>query len=296
MIRLIVCLLILLAYASIALAQQPAMLRSPAVQAAVVATGPAVFTYSYTVMNPSSNTVGIASMDIDISQPLNGAVLSGDGLANGTGFLAASSDVVLQTSKIAMIPVGIQSPPIWVGGLAVDGTAGWGAPDESVFIQPGVSLSGFQLVTRGLPSIRTVTVQSYIDVDQLGIKPPEGPYDVQRYRTDLVAAEANITFHGMTIGPTAPPTDFKPLGFLATIQSYEKTAAKLGWIRNFGLTTSLDAKLSAAQRALQAGDSSAARNVLGALLNEVTAQTDKGLSTEAVALLQANTQYLISRI
>ena len=40
----------------------------------------------------------------------------------------------------------------------------------------------------------------------------------------------SIAFQGKTIGPTAPPADFKPISFLDYIISLKHEAYKLGWI------------------------------------------------------------------
>jgi hypothetical protein len=98
------------------------------------------------------------------------------------------------------------------------------------------------------------------------------------------------------VGPTAPPADFRLADFLQTIISYKEQAIQLGWIKDRGIGISLDAKLNAAQASLSRGDNRAATNQLSALLEEVDAQAGKQLSSEAVALLKFNTQYLISRM
>jgi probable HAF family extracellular repeat protein len=65
-----------------------------------------------------------------------------------------------------------------------------------------------------------------------------------------------------------------------------------GQVRSFGLPRGLEnsllAKLAAAQRALEAGQTGAACNILSAFANQVEAQSGKGLTTTQAALLLQN--------
>jgi len=120
--------------------------------------------------------------------------------------------------------------------------------------------------------------------------------DLPRYNKDLATVPVNFRASVPTVAPTAPPANFQPIQFLQTIQSYKEQALKQGWINNAGVANSLDVKLNAALTALQAQDTNTAKNILNALLNEVEAQAGKHLTTEALALLQFNTQHLISKL
>jgi hypothetical protein len=255
------------------------------------------FTYAYTVTNSSRSIGSIWTVSVDIAQSKGGASVSGDGLVNGPGFLVDSSTAVLARSEaVQMLPVAGQCPPGWVCSLAIDGHVVWGADSQNALILPGATVSGYQLTSRGLPGIRTFICDPFLDVGQLPIAPPSGPSDLNRYDKQLAELEASVRFQGSTVGPTAPPTHFVPVDFLKTVQSYKDEALKQGWIKNAGIGNSLDAKLGATGAALARGDNTAAKNQLNALLNEVDAQAGKQLTSEAVSLLQFNTQYLISRI
>lgn len=102
--------------------------------------------------------------------------------------------------------------------------------------------------------------------------------------------------HIRTVGPVPTPSNPDANQFLQTIIGYKEQAIQQGWIKNQGIGNSLDTKLNAASASLARGDNKAAVNQLNALLNEVNAQAGKQLSPEAVALLQLNTQYLISKL
>jgi hypothetical protein len=255
-----------------------------------------IFAYSFTVSNPSSNTGSVWLFGIEIQKPSGGVVLSGDGLVNDSGYFVNTSQQILKESGDALIPVGLQTPPNWDSGLSQAGRADWTASDAAYFIRPGASSGGFQLSSRGLPGIRTATVQAYLDVDTLPIAPPANAADIGRYAADLAALQSKATVKVVTIGPTAPPITFNAPNFLATIISYKEQAFQHGWIRGNGIGISLDAKLNASSASLARDDNKTAANVLNALLNEVDAQAGKQLSPEAAALLKFNTQYLISKI
>lgn len=292
--------------ASAVFAQELPVLKTVLIQAEVSfspATG--IFTYSYTVTNLSTNKGQIGFIDIDISKVTGGAELSGEGLVNIGSFTEHSSKLILEQSQSAspaipvvpMIPVGMTSPPNWIGGLSVGGTAGWGNTDEPFRILPGESVSGYQLTSRGLPGIRAFDVAPHLDYDNLPIEPPEEPEDLERYNKEFDALHESVAAKGKTVGPTAPPADFKPVAFLTYIEGLKEEAVKLGWITSAGIANSLDVKLNAAKRALERGETITAKNILLALVNEVEAKTDKKhLTSEAVALMKFNTDFLISKL
>jgi len=282
--------------ASTVLAQSLPTVKNVSLVGTVTVSGD-VYTYTYSVRNSSSSTGSVWTIDLDIAQPAGGATVSGAGLVNGQGFLEDSAKAVGgRPEAVATTPVAGTAPAGWVCSVAIDGRAVWGAEDQNALIPPGGSTGGYELTSRGLPGIRAVVAEPFLDLAQLPIAPPSGPSDLKRYDDQLAALQASVRFTGMTIGPTAPPSDFKPSNFLQTIISYKEQAIKQGWIKDQGIGISLDAKLNAAQAALARGDNNTAANVLNALLNEVAAQSGKQLSSEAVALLKFNTQYLISKI
>jgi hypothetical protein len=272
-----------------------------------------VYTYSYTLSNPPTNTGALWTIDIDISMPADGIELSDEELINGPGYLENSSNAILEKSvpgiaTIPMVPIGIDSPPNWLGGLSVFGTAGWGC-GELALMDPGQSMKGYRITSHGLPGIRAYKAQPYLDVDVLAssgvLTAPTGPEDLDKYKEDLANIKNSVSANGKTIGPTAPPAQFVALGFLAYLEDLKHQAFEQGWITNEGVVKSLDVKLDQARKHLQSGNQKAASNVLKAFLNEVSAQgcesfadcpEGKHLSPEAWALLYFNGQYLLERL
>ncbi len=101
---------------------------------------------------------------------------------------------------------------------------------------------------------------------------------------------------GLTISPQTISEFLSPPSLLDTLISYKHQAMALKWIDNEGIANSLDQKLENAKQKLENRDSVAARNILQAFVNEVEAQKDKHLTSEAYALLKFNAEYLIDRL
>jgi hypothetical protein len=196
----------------------------------------------------------------------------------------------------AMVPVGLNSPSNWMGSLSVKGYATWGAPDQASMIQPGRSVQGFEITSRGLPSIRAFDAEPYLDIAALPISAPSGPDDLNRYDKDLAAIKDNVNAKGMTVAPTPPPTNFNAPTFLKIIQQYREQARNLGWITDERLSEDLAAKLSQAQEALKNNESGQAKNVLESMIAQLNADQKGHLRPEAIALLKFNAQYLLSKI
>jgi len=159
-------------------------------------------------------------------------------------------------------------------------------------LKPGQSSSAFGLASDDLPRISIAYVQGY--------RPFASPLDHQgndvhtdeMVRNDIV----NNSVIRYTLGPADPPSPFVPLAFLDSLISYKHQALALDWIKNQGITNSLDQKLENARSLLEKKNNQASKNILHAFLNEVEAQKDKHLTSEAYALLKFNAEYLISKL
>jgi len=177
-------------------------------------------------------------------------------------------------------------------------------------IPAGQTEKGFSFKSGGLPAI----VDSYLFGEQRAETSFPGDEDTEevneafdRIYNDFKEKykEKHEKITKKTLGPTAPPADFKPLEFLDYIISMKHEAFTLGWIRNAGIENSLDKKLDSARKSLERGSATSAKNVLSALVNEVEAQgcaiyddcpSGKHLTPEAWALLKYNVEYLLDRL
>lgn len=173
---------------------------------------------------------------------------------------------------------------------------GWMAAGQGASpLSPGDSLSGFNLISSGLPGIGL----AYMDGVRTQITefPGGGPRgntgsQLQRLKTFPKSYVARTT-----IVPVTPSDLFVPLAFLDTLISYKHQAFELGWIKEEGIVTSLDAKLEAARPQI-INDRPSAKNILESFVNELDALNTQGdqITSEAYALLKFNAQYLISKL
>ena len=278
-----------------------------------------IYIYSYTIISSPTNTGEIWSFNIDIKQPQDGIKLSREGLVNGHGYAKHTSTQILsEPATPKMVPVGLWSPPNWISGLTVFGQAGWNSRDAKYRIYSGQSLSNFLITSRGLPGLRDFMIQPKLI-------PPSA------HETDLTPEESlamvkdvkdKVSFKGKTIGPTAPPADFKPIEFLNYIISLKHEVYNLGWIvqggdddkgkkedEQKGIIKSLDKKLEKAKAELVKGDTREAIEKLKSFIHEVEALYKKDkeekhkkeeehshITSEAYALLKYNAIYLIEQL
>lgn len=265
--------------------------------ASVQATGTGVLVFQYTVTNPTSSSAAVTMLSVDLTQAPGTQILATDDLPSGNGFESDIAAVIAQNkNSVPLVGVTVSAPAGWIATFAVDGRLLW-SPTNS-FFSPGQTIGGFEIYTHGLPGIRQFTAQPYIDVNNLsGLIPPNGdPGDLQRYKSDLRAAESGYITAGLTIAPVAPPIKLDPAAFLTMIMGYLNQATTQGWVTQAALLQSLQSKLAAAAQDLQNGNTNPAKGVLGAFINEVDAQSGKALTNEAAALLKINVQYLITNL
>ncbi|MBF8248866.1 MAG: hypothetical protein HW374_1666, partial [Bacteroidetes bacterium] len=188
-------------------------------------------------------------------------------------------------------------------------------------VRPGQMLSGFNILSKGLPTIAIFYVQGFRpQVDpETGNQPT-----VQQLRNDLFMN----SFRGFSIGPSYPPDPFIPVIFLDTLLSYTRQSAELGWlgrdrdndcdndeIPDDGIVRNVEQRLKKAKKQLERGDSVFARRELEKLVSKVErlwkrSQDDEKknkrdrwekrdkvvMTSEAYALLKYNTEYLIDRL
>jgi hypothetical protein len=168
--------------------------------------------------------------------------------------------------------------------------SGLGTPYND--IAPDSSASGFSFRSAGLPFPVTAYFAGY--TGPLAF-PEEPPAEIENLLEPLEIFPNN-TVRLNTLGPKDPPSPFLAISFLETLISYKHQAFSLGWIDNHGIVNSLDAKLDNAKKHLEKGKTTPAINVLQAFVNEVEAQKDKHVTSEAYALLKYNAEYLIAKL
>jgi hypothetical protein len=268
-----------------------------------------IFTYTYSLGNGRLSTGCVKDFEIDLKYPDSTEEVSSEGLVDYPRYVDRSAFEV--DSSLRTIPVGIPRLPsfkgfrsAWFAGFSVWGTVDWIRANKRFNLQPGESLDSIVMTSRGHPGLRSFVVSpSYNPTPPLMVTPAnedsvrlnarEPSHKEEEVFKRLVDS---IKVRGVTIGPTAPPLMFSPLAAIDTLISYKHQALTLSWITNQGIANSLDQKLDNARKQLQRGNNKAAKNMLEAFLNEVEAQKDKHLTSEAYALLKFNAEYLISKL
>jgi hypothetical protein len=191
-------------------------------------------------------------------------------------------------------PVILSAPqPGWRAIVGTDAMAHWEANQDASLVLPTHTLAGFSITSHDPPALGRFTLSPHIDPDRASIMSPgDDPGDGDRYNQDLARYVESQSVEGVTLAPAAPVTA-TPDAVLANLTNQVVQARSLGWISNDGITRSLRARLESARTAFSRRQFDIARNILSALHNEVAPQSGKTLTSEAVALLDLNVQYVL---
>ena len=323
---------LLLCNSSNAQALQYPTLRAVDVHASIAYDGHSQsFYYSYSLRNDPANTGRIEEFKIDISRKPGTLNLDTVGLRfENDGFIEASFRRHFPLLKGKITPVGLLASPghsygfTWTGEFSDDLTAGWGA--DSAMVEPGQSLSGFEMMSKGLPGFRECMVSPFFDVDSLfpDLDDPDRTLSIAQ----MDSIREAVKFHGWTVGPTAPPADFNSALWLDTLLSYTRQSANFGWLGkgrdndcdhderpDDGIVKNIELRLQKAKRELVKGDSVQTRKELEKLVQKVERiwkrsqkeekkhkrdrwEKDSNviMTSEAYALLKYNTEYLIDQL
>lgn len=170
-------------------------------------------------------------------------------------------------------------------------------------IPAGQTVPGFSFQSGGLP---TIVVVGFGGKRRMKYTFPSPDDDIEAVQSSYQAVFQKLqaqyptkfvdAIQQKTIGPVDPPPAFDAITSIQNLISLKEQSLTQGWIDNQGIATSLDAKLNAAKAKIAAGDNTAAKNIVGAFLNDVRAQNGKHLSAEAYALLYYNGQYLVNHL
>ena len=274
---------------------QSRSLAAPRLQASVEIDPRGVFIYRYALENGAASTVAIWRMAIDISLPPGTSRPSAFGVAHGPGYFVAELSVPgrsLTTSEA--IAVGLSAPqPGWRTTVGTDATARWIAVNDAALILPKQRLAGFSLASHGPPSLRRFTVAPYIDPQLAPVEPPQpDALEAERFEQEFDQYVESQSVTGVTLAPSALKA-MTPDALLANLASQLTQARTLRWISNDALTRNVTDKLHAARTAIARSQVDASGSILGRLRTEVAALSGKGFTSEAVALVDVNVQYVL---
>ncbi len=181
-------------------------------------------------------------------------------------------------------------PVAWLpdsGNVADSMATSWAALEQS--IAPGESADGFRQLAVGLLTIThyrvsgaAPTPQAILDADEDSLPPKPTVWE--------------NAVSGYTLGVDPLPTAASPASLGARLRNLLVRSCRLGWIDPPGVCNSLLVKLDAATRSIGKGSFESARGQLQALANEVEAQRDHKLTSEAASLLSANLAALLARL
>ena len=254
-----------------------------------------LYTYTYTITNPSSNTGEIWRFDIDIITPRYGMELSSSGLIvqYGASKLTFDEIILFKGDPEPMVPVGIRVPVEleragqigWGGSISNRGFAGfYGRPK----ILPGESLGGFEFYSRGLPGIRDIEIQPHWVMMLEGSAREEDAVTAREIDKELTVTKK-------TIGPTAPPYR-KTNTLFDTIGGYINESVSLGWLTDAALADALRAKLAAAIQFMDANDGTQVKAKLVEFMTLLANSTASQRTNEGYGLLYYNAKYLHDRL
>lgn len=255
-----------------------------------------LYFFNYSVENGINSNAAIIRFVLDISRESNTSGLDTAGIFFQNEYDRLSFNIKYPLIEDSIVAVGFSNVPQYWNGSISDSFEAWFSTQRNRNdILPGYSLSGFQLMSKGLPSIRSFKVLPFLNVDELypsefDINNPDSLFE------EISKDRERIEFHGTTIGPKGLPFAFIPEEFLNTLINYQNQSCELGWISNPGICRSLQANLDNVKRQLEQGRTQTAINNLQAFLNEVEAIRDQQLSPEAYALLKFNGEYLLEKL
>ena len=155
------------------------------------------------------------------------------------------------------------------------------------------ALSGMRSLSSAIDSTRQVSDGQAIDMLELSF----GTHEF------YIGAEDNAVNHNSqkvmfnviaTIDSLAALTERgSASGGVSAVTAQGSSGA---WITNNGVASSLKAKLNSARAKIDAGQKTAAKNILEAYINEVGAQTGKAITSEGAGILIAEARYVIEHL
>jgi hypothetical protein len=253
-----------------------------------------MFFYSYSLANDPGNKGDISSFKIVISKPLNSVTYDTVGLRfSGSDYLEKSFRRHFPKKANEVMPVGyLQLPNKWIATLA-NGPVLW-LDAHIIEVKPGDTLSGFILMSKGLPGPRVFEAMPSFDIYRFFPNLDDTARTMTITQMDSIREAVN--FWGWTIGPTSPPSQFHALDWVDTLMSYTAQCGSLGWIRGQPTIDKYRSNFGAVKAILQQDNVESARAKLLQVLEDVNGDSTSVLTSEAYALIRFNTEYLLEHL
>jgi hypothetical protein len=151
------------------------------------------------------------------------------------------------------------------------------------------------MMSKGLPGIRGVIVEPRFD-EYLYYPMEEGaPVDeedsLHAISVKVDSIRQAVVYHGLTVGPWAPPSKFDPLVFLDTLTSFVRESHALGWIASQEAAESIISSFARATSDIRDSNIQAAIARINLILVHLEEVRTSVLSPEAYALIRYNSEY-----
>ena len=253
-----------------------------------VAGQPTEYIYRYSVTNPSSSTANLYKFSIDVSgvgRDFRRPTLSTVPKRGGTTTRPIDEEIdfffpFFSKFGDGVVPIGLECPPGWNGGLRKYGTAVCYSANGSPEIEPGQTMSGFAIHSRFPPKLRevnnspfwTVVVDSHTDDSFTGID-QEAAYEVLD----------GLRQPQMTLGPTYVFPRLRE-HYLVFVRDFVEVKA-LGWIPNVALAEQLTDIVDEAGELFRTGQGTAAKLRLDDAVSSITSATSSDILPDASTFL-----------
>jgi hypothetical protein len=182
-------------------------------------------------MNDRNNRGNIWIFEIDITRHAGSVTYDTVGLKFATDFEEGQFRRYYSPAANAVESVGFPSLPSlnWSVDIAHNSVASFDV--DTLLPKPGATVTGFAMMSKALPGIRALT--AYPDFNVYKFYP-----DVEGDTTAAAIATFNyvdsirnvVNYHGYTIGPTAPPSNFDGGSWIDTLISYKHQCVAQGWL------------------------------------------------------------------
>lgn len=252
---------------------------------------PTEYIYRYSVTNPSSSTANFYKFSIDVSgvgRDFRRPMLTTVPKRAGTATRPIDEEIdfffpFFSKFGDGVVPIGLECPPGWNGGLRKYATAVCYSANGSPEIEPGQTMSGFAIHSRFPPMLRevdnsafwTVVVDSHTDELFTGID-QEAAYEVL---DDLRQPQ-------MTLGPTYLFPNQRE-HYLMFVRDFVEVKT-LGWIPNLALADQLTDLIDEVGELFRTGQGTAAKLRLDDVVSALATTTDTDILPNASTFLLVN--------
>jgi len=253
---------------------------------------PTQYIYRYTVTNPASSSDGYYKFSLDISAKQENSGLRptlqtfpADGGASTTSFddeLALFAEFPNGFEGQGAVPIGLECPPGWNGGLRRNATVVCYTMTDTPRIAPGTSMSGFAIHSRLPPMLREVDTTAFWTVVVDNFEGINGEVD----RAAAFQVLSDLRRPKMTIGPSfAFPRDRE---HYKTFVRDLVDMVSLGWIPNATLADELADIIEDAGNLFRTGQGTAAKLRLDDVVTALANATEADILPDAATFLLVN--------